>query len=110
MKKHTCPCCGFKGLSALAYAELKEDVLVRGFIPPYNRYFGFPSYEVCPCCGYEFGNDDEPGTGEPVAFEQYLEDWITNGSRWFEPNLRPANWNLATQIKLTSALTKPPLT
>jgi rubredoxin len=35
-----------------------------------------PSYEVCPNCGFEFGNDDNPGTEAGVSFEQYRTEWV----------------------------------
>lgn len=39
--------------------------------PPYERQLGQPGYEVCPNCGFEFGNDDNPGTAAPVSFAEY---------------------------------------
>ncbi|MED4649062.1 hypothetical protein P9293_17030 [Bacillus inaquosorum] len=39
--KYTCPVCRFKGLTEPAYD--KE---------------GTHSYEICPCCGFQFGFDD----------------------------------------------------
>jgi hypothetical protein len=61
---YTCPVCAFTRMHA----------------PPRN-------YEICPCCGTEFGNDDEL-----LTHEQLRAQWIQNGARWFfrEP---PANWN-----------------
>jgi hypothetical protein len=57
-----------------------------------------PSYEVCPCCGFEFGNDDEPGTAPPITFEQFLVDWVANGLNWFAPERRPPTWSLDEQL------------
>lgn len=54
--------------------------LIRGLAAPYAIHFGMPSYEVCPCCGFEFGFDDEPGSGQPVTFEEYLAAWISGGA------------------------------
>src|SRR6476660_1349350 len=98
MKLNTCPCCGYEGLRTRAYKAIQENVLVRGFAPPYVQYFGEPSYEVCDCCGYEFGNDDEPGTGQAQAFEEYLHDWIKDGCVWFSPHARPQDWLLSRQL------------
>jgi hypothetical protein len=37
---------------------------------------GTPSYEVCPNCGFEFGNDDNPGgTAAPASFAEYRAEW-----------------------------------
>jgi len=52
--------------------------------PPYEDFLGRPSYEVCPRCGFEFGNDDNPGTGMPVSFEEYRLEWESEGSPWFD--------------------------
>jgi hypothetical protein len=30
---------------------------------------------VCPQCSFEFGNDDNPGTAEPITFEQYRAEY-----------------------------------
>ena len=43
MDKNTCPVCGYDGL----------------YEPPYNEK-GSGSYEICPCCGFQFGYDDFP--------------------------------------------------
>jgi hypothetical protein len=74
--------------------------LVRGIRPPYVIHFGTPSYEVCGCCGFEFGNDDDPGTTEPVSFEEYLSEWRANSCKWFNESLKPAPWSLTAQLKL----------
>src|SRR5450631_1851587 len=47
--------------------------------PPYEDWLGRPSYEVCPLCGFEFGNDDNPGTCEPISFADYRVEWETDG-------------------------------
>jgi hypothetical protein len=98
MKRNTCPCCGFEGLHAPAYKALPENVLVRGIAPPYSQYFGEPSFEVCDCCGFEFGNDDEPGTAQPQSFEEYLKEWIQDACIWFSADAKPASWSLHSQL------------
>ena len=35
-------------------------------------------YHICPCCGTEFGNDDENFT-----HDQLREMWIAGGAHWF---------------------------
>lgn len=80
------------------YRRLEDVSATRGLDPPYSKYFGDASYDVCPCCGFEFGNDDEPGTGKPTTFEEYLHDWIGAGCEWFLPEKRPENWDLGRQL------------
>ena len=75
---NTCPVCGFDGL--------KE--------PPYDDH-GFPSYIICPCCGYEYGYDDN---NLNLSFETYRHKWITAGANWFIPCEKPTNWNLQEQL------------
>ena len=95
----TCPCCGYNGLERPAYSRLSNVWSTRFIIPPYELYFGEPSYEVCSCCGFEFGNDDNPGTSSPVSFEQYLNEWVLSGSEWFDPTKKPDGWHLGVQLQ-----------
>jgi len=55
--------------------------------PPYEDLLGSPSYEVCPNCGFEFGNDDNPGTAAPSSFEDYRAEWARSGSPRFDAGL-----------------------
>ncbi|GAB3831977.1 rubredoxin [Kribbella italica] len=57
--------------------------------PPYEKYLGRPSYEVCRRCGFEFGNDDNPGTAPPSTFEEYRAEWEAEGSPWFDWRTAP---------------------
>jgi hypothetical protein len=52
--------------------------------PPYEDLLGRPSYEVCSRCGFEFGNDDNPGTAPPSSFEEYRLEWTAEGRPWFD--------------------------
>src|SRR4051812_12085302 len=96
-----CPCCGYPGLTQPAYTSLmSRTVPAHGkYSPPYGRAFGTPSYDVCDCCGFEFGNDDEPGTAPPSTFEDYLRNWIQGGCTWFQPGRRPPNWSVRDQLR-----------
>jgi hypothetical protein len=71
------------------------------------QYWGMPSYEVCACCGYEFGNDDDPGTAAGIAFEEYLAEWTREGCQWFDKGERPANWSLQAQLDLAKRALTP---
>jgi len=78
-----------------------DDIPVPDCVqPPYRLHFGPASYDVCSCCSYEFGNDDDPGPHvTPSTFEQYLREWISDGAEWFMPLGQPQDWNLARQLK-----------
>lgn len=95
---HTCPACGYRDLSRAPYANFPQLPLPENLVPPYSQYFGDPSYDVCECCGFEFGNDDEPGTAPSLTFRQYREEWIAGGGRWFEPSKKPRDWTLERQL------------
>ena len=79
---YTCPVCEYRGLEAKPYDQWppRPGVVLR---PPYQDVLGPPSYEVCPRCGFEFGNDDNPGTGAPLTFEGSRREWNAQGRPWF---------------------------
>jgi len=64
-----CPSCG--------YCYLK--------LPP-HRNPGGASYEICPCCGIQFGYDDDD---RGITYAQWLEDWIVKGMPWFSKSIPP---------------------
>lgn len=77
--KNICPVCG--------YDELLE--------PPYDEY-NIPSYEICPCCGFEYGFDDQDLNFD---FITYREKWLLSGAKWVQCQEKPDDWNLDTQLK-----------
>ncbi len=70
--KNICPVCG--------YDKLTE--------PPYDL-LGYPSYEICSCCGFEYGFDDG---SEGKTFEVYRAEWISNGYPFYVVSAKPADW------------------
>lgn len=80
-KRYTCPVCG--------YNELKNELYDKD---------GFGTYEICVCCGFEFGNDDFPD--KEKAFIDYRKRWIENGYQWFSKSTqKPKHWNGKTQVE-----------
>lgn len=49
-------------------------------------------YHICPCCGTEFGNDDEGHTHAELRSE-----WIGSGANWFF-GAPPLGWNPYMQL------------
>jgi hypothetical protein len=49
-------------------------------------------YNICPCCGTEFENDDELRT-----YAQLRAHWISRGARWFF-HAPPPLWNPWEQL------------
>jgi hypothetical protein len=62
--RNICPVCGNPDLSEPAYSE--EE--------------GWPSDEICSCCGYQFGYDDD---SEGITHEQWRMRWIDEGMKWW---------------------------
>lgn len=78
-----CPVCGSAELTVPPYETWPPPEGLE-LTPPYEDLLGRrPSYEVCPNCGFEFGNDDNPGTAAPSSFEAYRAEWIAHGSPRF---------------------------
>ena len=61
---------------------------------PWGEDNDTPTYEICPCCGAEFGCDDY----NLESIKAYREKWIKAGAKWFNPKMMPDNWNLEKQL------------
>lgn len=67
---YTCPVCGYNGLEE----------------PPYDEN-GYGAYEICPCCGFQFGLDDDPDKEQGIA--EWRRNWVEQGCPWFSKSTRP---------------------
>ena len=78
--QYMCPVCGYIGLDN----------------PPYGGKLD-PSYEICPCCSFEYGYDD---ASEGFTFQQWRKEWIDGGMIWNRISHRPPppNWDPETQV------------
>jgi hypothetical protein len=57
-----------------------------------------PTYDICVCCGGEFGFDDDiHACGKPI--QAYRSKWINEGAKFGVPSKCPENWNLQEQLK-----------
>jgi hypothetical protein len=56
------------------------------------------SYNICPCCGTEFGTDDEERT--PAQLREY---WISSGAKWFYQDA-PPTWNAWFQLSMAGVV------
>lgn len=79
---YECPVCGSAELTVAPYATWPPPE-GGSVTPPYEAVLGTASYEVCPNCGFEFGNDDNPGTAPPSSFADYRAEWKADGSPRF---------------------------
>lgn len=77
-----CPVCGYGGL----HEEPFDDA-------------DAPSYEICPCCGTEFGYHDAK-----TPHRALRQKWIAKGSPWHsrvKPS--PQGWDPAEQLRSLTA-------
>lgn len=77
-ERFVCPVCGGRLLS-MPYETYPGPQGAEQVDPPYEDVWGKPSYEVCSGCGFEFGNDDNPGTATPTSFADYRAAWAAAG-------------------------------
>jgi hypothetical protein len=61
---------------------------------PWGEDDSSPTWEICPCCGTEFGYEDSTIIGTKQARQQ----WIENGATWFDNTEKPSNWDLGAQL------------
>lgn len=54
-----------------------------------------PTYDICDCCGVEFGYED--CTVE--ATRRYRQKWIERGSPWTRPESCPEAWDPEEQLE-----------
>jgi hypothetical protein len=54
------------------------------------------NYNICECCGTEFGVDDELR-----SHEELRDDWINRGAPWFF-RTPPVGWNPWTQLLIAN--------
>ena len=53
-----------------------------------------PSFEICDCCGVEFGYED----CKPESVLKYRKRWVEQKNKWFNPKEMPADWSLEKQM------------
>ena len=62
--------------------------------PPWGIDDKTPSFEICECCGVEFGYED----GTVTAAKRYRKKWISSGAEWFNRKFQPRDWDLKQQL------------
>jgi hypothetical protein len=64
-------------------------------LPPWGLDGRSPSFNICACCGVEFGYQD----CFPEDVKLFREKWIKKGSPWRFPEEKPTKWSLEEQLK-----------
>lgn len=74
-----CPVCRYPGLSE----------------PPYDAN-GASSFDICPCCGTQFGYQDAR-----TPHSELRKRWLDSGAHWHSKVVaQPENWNALDQLRL----------
>jgi len=63
--------------------------------PPWGANGNCPSFDICGCCGAEFGYDD--CTLEDVR--SFRKRWLEEGAVWFVFKEKPTQWSLEEQMR-----------
>lgn len=63
--------------------------------PPWGSDGKTPSFNICSCCGVEFGYED----ATPAGTREYRRRWVGGGAKWFTPSRRPEDWCLEEQLR-----------
>lgn len=53
-----------------------------------------PTYEICDCCGIEFGYEDSTLQG----IKKYRTKWLEDGAKWHSKKSEPENWSVVEQL------------
>jgi hypothetical protein len=67
--------------------------LHQGF-KPWGEDGQTPTFDICDCCGVEFGYED----CDVTYIRKFREEWVKNGAKWFSPELMPSSWSLEDQL------------
>lgn len=63
--------------------------------PPWGDDGKTPNYEICPCCGVEFGYEDSNRN----SVMSYRKSWTELGQQWANPNDKPESWCVEEQLE-----------
>jgi hypothetical protein len=53
-----------------------------------------PSFDICNCCGSEFGYED----CQLSAVRSNRERWMQKGCLWNKPKFKPETWSIEEQL------------
>ncbi len=54
-----------------------------------------PTFDICPCCGVEFGYED----CSAESIKAFRNEWFVEETPWFDPKRKAENWSLEEQLK-----------
>lgn len=56
--------------------------------PPWGDDGKSPNFDICSCCGVEFGYEDS----SKVSVINYRKVWLEHGTKWFDLKKMPEHW------------------
>jgi hypothetical protein len=63
--------------------------------PPWGEDGQTPLFDLCDCCGVEYGYEDSTPAGARI----YREKWIKSGAPWRLVREKPIDWVLDAQLQ-----------
>lgn len=62
---------------------------------------GGGSFEICPCCGFQYGLHDYNEIGDKeITYINWRAKWIKNGCKWHDKSMKPpVNWSAKEQLE-----------
>lgn len=63
--------------------------------PPWGEDGDSPNFDICDCCGVEFGYGD----CTLKAVRASREQWLKNGAIWKNSKYKPVDWIFEEQMK-----------
>jgi len=63
--------------------------------PPWGEDGRSPTFDICDCCGVEFGYEDST----LVGVREFRAAWLKRGAPWFRPEARPPGWSRESQLE-----------
>ena len=62
--------------------------------PPWGDDGESPTYDICDCCGVEFGYEDATLLG----IKKYRAKWLDGGAEWIHKKSKPESWSIDEQF------------
>ncbi|MBM3202167.1 MAG: hypothetical protein FJZ56_07160 [Chlamydiae bacterium] len=63
--------------------------------PIWGKEGNCPTYQICDCCGVEFGYQD----CSLQAIREFRKNWVKRGCCWENDKIRPRSWSIEEQMK-----------
>ncbi len=63
--------------------------------PPWGEEGDTPTFNICECCGTEFGYED--ATLKAIVASRTR--WLSSGAKWHIPKFKPENWSVEEQLQ-----------